>query len=130
MTLNDQPRITGGEPSRKLGVKYLDTEQMGNTFPDYQALLDRIEEHRQIADYAARLPGREHTAKRQPQMYDNVYAVLGGRGTGKSSVILTLCEWLKQDRNHQDLCKKQLNKEAQWFQKKQIKKQTNTEKIK
>ncbi len=103
MTLNDQPRITGGEPSRKLGVKYLDTEQMGNTFPDYQALLDRIEEHRQIADYAARLPGREHTAKRQPQMYDNVYAVLGGRGTGKSSVILTLCEWLKQDRNHQDL---------------------------
>lgn len=79
-------------PSHKLGVKFLDSRQLENTFPDYQALLKRIEEQRDIAKYASQYPtgGQGYVE----QMYDNVYSILGGRGAGKSSVLLTLHEML------------------------------------
>lgn len=82
------------DPSRKLGVKYLDDIQLTNSFPDWKALLARIEEQRQIAEFAAR---EQYEAEEGhfPQTYDNLLAVLGGRGSGKSSVILTLREKMK-----------------------------------
>lgn len=89
------------DPSHRLGVKYLDALQLENTFPDYPALLERIEDQRKIMDYASQLP-RQNLEQRQPQMYDNVYAILGGRGTGKSSVLLTLREHLMKS-DHQDI---------------------------
>lgn len=84
-----------GSPSRKLGVKYLDDNQLTNSFPDWQALLTRIEEQRQIAEFASK-GSYQPEEGRFPQAYDNLFAVLGGRGSGKSSVILTLREKMKQ----------------------------------
>lgn len=78
-------------PSRKLGVKYLDDAQLTSSFPDWRALLSRIEEQRQIAEFAAEKQYRSE-GSHFPQTYDNLFAVLGGRGSGKSSVILTLRE--------------------------------------
>lgn len=80
----------GTVPSKRLGVKFLSETQLHSTFPDKDSLMERIEEQRTIAQLADSLnynPGdRDHL----PQMYDNVYALLGGRGSGKSSVLLTL----------------------------------------
>lgn len=83
------------ELSRNLGVKFLDEQQLNSTFPDWKTLLERIEEQREIAKVAHEL---DHLAEKNhmPQMYDNLYAILGDRGTGKSSVLLTLREWLKR----------------------------------
>lgn len=78
-------------PSRKLGVKYLDDAQLASSFPDWRALLSRIEEQRQIAEFAAEKQYRSE-GFHFPQTYDNLFAILGGRGSGKSSVILTLRE--------------------------------------
>lgn len=86
------------EPSRKLGAKYLDDIQLEGCFPDWKALLTRIEEQRQIAE----LTGNDCYQAEDghfPQTYDNLFAVLGGRGSGKSSVILTLREKMKYPEN-------------------------------
>jgi len=89
MAKEEKSRKSG--PSKKLGVKYLDDYQLTNSFPDWQALLYRIEEQRFIAAAAAEAPKDLTTTNSHfPQMYDNLYAILGGRGTGKSSVILSL----------------------------------------
>lgn len=85
-------------PSKKLGVKYLDDTQLTNSFPDWRALLQRIEDQRDIAKSAA----NEQFSSvdiHSPQMYDNLYAILGGRGAGKSSVVLTLRNKLMIPRN-------------------------------
>lgn len=82
-------------PSRKLGVKYLDDGQLTNSFPDWKALLARIEEQRQIAEFSSK-KCCQHNEDRFPLAYDNLFAVLGGRGSGKSSVILTLREKMKR----------------------------------
>lgn len=99
---SSQEKNTGGkaaaEPSKKLGVKYLDDVQLTNSFPDWKALMQRIEEQRSIAKSTP----KEYSAaseERFPQMYDNLYAILGGRGTGKSSVVLTLQQKLKEPSN-------------------------------
>ena len=80
---------TRESPSQKLGVKYLDDIQLTNSFPDWKALFARIEEQRKIALYAS-THYKICDSGRFPQMYDNIYAILGGRGTGKSSVALTI----------------------------------------
>lgn len=98
----NQGTLENKDPSHRVGVKYLDERQIENTFPDYPALLERIEDQRRIASYANRLL-RQDLEQRQPQMYDNVYAVLGGRGTGKSSVLLTLQEHLLKTPNQRDI---------------------------
>ena len=81
-------------PSKKLGVMYLDQLQLNSAFPDWRALLDRIEEQREIAALAHSL--KYQMEEHLPQTYDNIFAVLGDRGTGKSSVVLTLREHLNQ----------------------------------
>lgn len=86
------------EPSRKLGAKYLDDIQLEGCFPDWKALLTRIEEQRQIAELTGNDCYRAEDGH-FPQTYDNLFAVLGGRGSGKSSVILTLREKMKYPEN-------------------------------
>lgn len=97
----DHSTLKREAPSRKLGVKYLDDNQLTNSFPDWRALLARIEEQRQIAEFVSAEPYQPEEG-RFPQAYDNLFAVLGGRGSGKSSVILTLREKMKHP-NRQDI---------------------------
>lgn len=82
------PYDIGKSPSLKLGAKYLSDDQLRNTFPEWESLLARIEEQREFSAYAE--SNKFSPAENLPQMYDNVYGILGGRGTGKSSVLLTL----------------------------------------
>ena len=96
-------RTFGRSPSSNLGAKYLDSKQMEANFPDYQALLDRIEDQRKVADFVGRNFGRVDYQKRYPQMYDNVFAILGGRGSGKSSVIQSLWEHLQHNGHGRDI---------------------------
>ncbi|OUP05500.1 hypothetical protein [Anaeromassilibacillus sp. An200] len=73
---------TRESPSQKLGVKYLDDIQLTNSFPDWKALFARIEEQRKIALYAS-THYKICDSGRFPQMYDNIYAILGGRRNWK-----------------------------------------------
>lgn len=86
-----------------MGAKYLDQKQMETNFPDYRALLDRIEDQRQVADFVGRSFGGVESWKIHPQMYDNVFAILGGRGAGKSSVIQSLWEYLQHGGHSRDI---------------------------
>lgn len=95
MSKENKP-LEGSQPSRKLGVKFLDKHQLDNTFPDWKALFARIDEQRAISHFASEnhyYTGQEHL----PQTYDNVYGILGERGSGKSSVLLTLRQFLEQN---------------------------------
>lgn len=96
-------RAFGRLPSSNLGAKYLDSKQLETNFPDYEALLDRIEDQRQVANFVRQNFGRPDYQKRYPQMYDNVFAILGGRGSGKSSVIQSLWEHLQHDGHSNDI---------------------------
>lgn len=86
--------IDSNQPSQKLGVKYLDKIQMENTFPDCDTLLQRIDKQRDTL-MRKRAAASDEPQWMAPAMYDNVYAILGGRGTGKSSVLLTVDHYLK-----------------------------------
>lgn len=96
-------KVFGRSPSSNLGAKYLDQKQMETNFPDYQALLDRIEDQRQVADFVGKSSGGADSRKIYPQMYDNVFAILGGRGSGKSSVIQSLWEYLQHGEHSRDI---------------------------
>lgn len=76
---------------------------METNFPDYRALLDRIEDQRQVADFVGRSFGGVSSWKIHPQMYDNVFSILGGRGSGKSSVIQSLWEHLQHGGHSRDI---------------------------
>lgn len=91
------------QPSNNLGAKYLDDKQMEVNFPDYRDFMERIESRRK---FAMAICG-DHQSKSRlqgyPQMYDNVFAILGGRGSGKTSVIQTIHEQLLQKDNNADI---------------------------
>lgn len=73
--------------SHKVGVKLLNDEQLTNVFPDYNNLLNKIEIHRQAIS-GVQLDEKKHY--QYNLMYDNVFSILGKRGTGKTSVAFTL----------------------------------------
>lgn len=80
-------------PHHKMGFKILDEQQLKNLFPNYLSLLDKINVHREkIAelDKIERPKDKQHNL-----MYDNIFAILGKRGAGKTSVIYTLKSLLK-----------------------------------
>ncbi len=88
-------------PHNKMGIKILSDLQLSNIFPTYKMLLDRIETHRR----ALKNIDKERL-KRDNQynlMFDNVYSIMGGRGAGKTSVVFTLKEKLKDDANDRDI---------------------------
>lgn len=77
--------------NHKVGVKLFTKEQFENVLPTYLNLFHKIGACRQAAQEEL----RELNAgvKRHYQynfMYDNVFSVLGKRGTGKTSVVFTL----------------------------------------
>lgn len=71
----------------KVGIQYLEDEALENIFPGYGELLDSIQMCR-----ARKM--REHY--QYNLMYDNVFSIMGKRGTGKTSVIYTLRENLPE----------------------------------
>lgn len=81
-------------PMHKVGIKLLADEQMENVFPNYEILLEKIKCHRKAI---AKLEGKALADYQYNMMYDNVFAIFGKRGTGKTSVIFSLQQKLKED---------------------------------
>lgn len=82
----------------KVGIKILDENTLENIFPMYQSMMNKISECRSVAS--------EHTGwfgKRRYQynfMYDNVFSILGKRGTGKTSVAFSLKEIIENSKEN------------------------------
>ena len=84
-------------PTHKVGIKLMDEGQLINVFPNYQNLLKKIEIHREA------ISGLEVCPKKHYQynlMYDNVFSILGKRGTGKTSAVFTIQKMLEEDKRH------------------------------
>lgn len=71
----------------KVGIKILSDTQLANVFPNYRELLDKIELYR---DKARKLPEDYDKKPQYNLMFDNVFSIMGKRGTGKTSVAFTL----------------------------------------
>lgn len=72
---------------KKVGIQYLEGEAFENIFPSYNELINSIQMCRMRKV-------REHY--QYNFMYDNVFSIMGKRGTGKTSVIYTLRENLPE----------------------------------
>ena len=92
-----EERNTSNNGFYKVGIRLLSLVQLENIFPNYQDLLDRIESYREMADYG--LKGRADHYQYN-LMYDNVFAIFGKRGTGKTSVAFTLQNILEKDKKN------------------------------
>ena len=82
-------------PHHKMGIKILHQEQLENLFPDYKSLLRRIEEHRTQIRGLRRLRG--NIDEQYNLMYDNIFSIMGKRGSGKTSAVLTLKQLLQNE---------------------------------
>lgn len=84
----------------RIGARHLTDEEIKDTLPTYDKLLDQIE------DIRLQLKENESLGQDlsfvQEQTTNNI-AVLGARGSGKSSVLKTLYYDLTKDQNHCNL---------------------------
>ena len=87
-------------PHHKTGIKLLDTHQLENLFPNYERLLDRIEEHRRQLKRIEK-DGYERDSQYN-LMYDNIFSIFGKRGAGKTSAMFTLKKIL-ETKNEYDI---------------------------
>lgn len=79
----------------KVGVKLLTDAQLTNIFPNHMNLMEKIE------SYRAEVGRLSEESRRQDQynlMYDNVFSIMGKRGTGKTSVAFTLKKKIEQNK--------------------------------
>ncbi|MDO4333575.1 MAG: hypothetical protein Q4C58_12945 [Eubacteriales bacterium] len=79
----------------KVGVKLLTDAQLANIFPNHMNLMEKIE------SYRAEVGRLSEESRRQDQynlMYDNVFSIMGKRGTGKTSVAFTLKRKIEQNK--------------------------------
>lgn len=80
-------------PYHKMGFKLLGDEQINNMFPEWNVLLRKIEAHRR---QLKRLDTNLKTVDSQYNlMYDNIFSIFGKRGSGKTSAIFTLKDYLQ-----------------------------------
>lgn len=80
-------------PNYKNGVKTLNEIQMTNGLPGYSLLKNKIEKIRIEAtkvDRTSLLNGSFESIK-----YDNFFSILGGRGAGKTSILMTISNHYK-----------------------------------
>ena len=80
--------------SKKIGIKLLDKKQIEILFPEYERMLDMIEKQRNRASNGGIYVKNE----RYHLMHDNILGIFGGRGSGKTSVIFSLCEKLSKEK--------------------------------
>lgn len=84
-----------GTMDHKVGIKILSESQLKNVFPMYENLNRKIEACREVAQDVRKMESRRHY--QYNFMYDNVFSVLGKRGTGKTSVAFTLQEKIEEN---------------------------------
>lgn len=84
--------------SRKIGIKLLDRTQIESTMPDFENIIQNIENIRFRASQQTPFISQDlyHL------MYDNIIGIFGGRGSGKTSILYSLREQLSRN-NKQDI---------------------------
>ena len=87
-------------PYHKTGFKILWESQLENMFPSYEVILQKIEMHRLNLEKMG--SGFERFDSQFNLMYDNVFSILGKRGSGKTSAVFTIKSMLQQ-RNEFDI---------------------------
>lgn len=82
-------------PQYKMGIKIMDLNQLKNVFPQYENIMAKIEEYR---NNNIRHSGLLNSMDRQDNvMFDNVFSIMGQRGSGKTSVLYTLKKMIERD---------------------------------
>ena len=79
--------------SRKIGIKLLDKKQIESSLPDFQEIMKTIDRQRCLAE----LHDQSSYSVQNDQfhlMHDNIIGILGGRGSGKTSILFSLREIL------------------------------------
>lgn len=84
-------------PTHKVGIKLFTEPQLENVFPDYKNLLNRVENHRKNIVSLGEYRQKHYQYN---LMYDNVFSIMGKRGTGKTSVAFTLQKMIEEDEQH------------------------------
>lgn len=87
-------------PYHKTGFKILWESQLENMFPSYEVILQKIEMHRLNLEKMG--SGFERFDSQFNLMYDNVFSILGKRGSGKTSAVFTIKSML-QHKNEYDI---------------------------
>lgn len=78
----------------KVGIKILSDVQLENIFPNYHKLFDEIEIYRNAISNLS----NEMVRKEQYNlMFDNIFSIMGKRGTGKTSVAFTLKKKIEEE---------------------------------
>lgn len=80
--------------SHKVGIKLLSKVQLENVLPTYHNLFRKFDACREAAKREAKTSTRHYQYN---FMYDNIFSILGNRGTGKTSVAFTLEKMIRDE---------------------------------
>lgn len=81
--------------SRKIGIKLLDQQQIYSCLPDFNMLMQSIELQRTRSKVALTQSLQMYSTQFH-LMHDNIFGIFGGRGSGKTSILFSLYEILRQ----------------------------------
>lgn len=82
-------------PTYKNGIKTLTETQLKNGLPNYDLLKKKLQI---IREHAGQMPdGVVIDGSYENLKYDNIISILGGRGAGKTSILLTIYHELEKD---------------------------------
>lgn len=74
-----------------IGARKLDENEAIRLLPNYKKIIEQIEEYRTHAKE------KEHLKEKSNQEYNNTISIIGKRGTGKTSILYTIKNKLKND---------------------------------
>ena len=83
-------------PQYKMGIKVMDWQQLQNVFPQHRNILESIENYRQSIN----MEMIRSMDQQDNIMFDNVFSIMGKRGSGKTSVLYTLKKMIERDHPH------------------------------
>ena len=95
--------LMGINPNYKLGFKILDEAQLLNILPTFKSMFNKFETYRKHIKIHKEYVQKDMLDIQYNLMFDNIFSIFGRRGSGKTSAIFTLREFLKNDKNSQDL---------------------------
>lgn len=90
-------------PNYKMGFKILDEAQLLNILPTFKSMFNKFETYRKHIKIHKEYVQKDMLDIQYNLMFDNIFSIFGRRGSGKTSAIFTLREFLKNDKNSQDL---------------------------
>lgn len=93
---NTKEKQESRQYTHKVGIKILSDVQLKNVLPSYGNLFAKIENCRKVASEEMVSKDHENRHYQYNFMYDNVFSILGKRGTGKTSVAFTLSEEIRK----------------------------------